>query len=52
MFNVVETNWTDDTRVEYRSGYICILYVALYLLPFIYGDDALMIQLDKVEFNS
>ena len=26
---VVGINWTDDTRLEYRPGYVYILYVAL-----------------------
>ena len=29
-----------------------IIYVALWLLLLLYGDDALIIQLDKDEFNS
>jgi len=49
---VVETNWTGDTGVEYRLRYVYIIYVALYLLPLLYGNDALIIQLGKVELNS
>jgi len=49
---VVATNWTSDTRVEHRLGYVCILYVALELLPLLYGDDSLIIQFGKAELNS
>ena len=49
---MIPTSWTGDTLVEHRSGYVCIIYVALQLLPLLYGDDALIIQLDKAELNS
>ena len=49
---MVETSWTGDTRVEYQLGYVYIIYVVVYLLPLLYGDDALIIQLGKDEFNS
>jgi len=49
---MIETSWTGDARVEYRPGYVYIIYAALYLLPLLYDDDALMIQLSKDEFNS
>ena len=48
---MVGTSWTGDTRVEHRPGYVYILYVVLYL-PLLYGDDALIIQVGKDEFNS
>ena len=49
---MVGTSWTGDIRVEHRLRYVYILYVVLYLLPLLYDDDALMIQLGKDEFNS
>ena len=49
---MVETSWTGDIRVNHRPRYDYIIYVALYLLPLLYDDDALIIQLGKVEFNS
>ena len=45
-------SWTGDTRVEHRPGYIYILYVVLQLLFLLYGDDALIVQLDKAKLNS
>jgi len=48
---MVETSWTGDTRVERQSEYVCIIYVELWLLPLLYSDDALMIQLGKVALN-
>ena len=50
--HVVVTSWTGETRVENQPGYIYILYVALYLLPLLYGDNDFMIQLGKDELNS
>ena len=48
---MVEISWTSDTRVEHQLKYVRILYVVLQVLPFLYGDDALMIQLGKIELN-
>ena len=50
--HVVETSWIGDTRMEQRPGYVYILYVVLQLLSLLYNDDALMIHLGKIEFNS
>jgi len=49
---VIGISWPGDTRVEYQHGYVYIMYVVLQLLPLLYGDDALMMQLGKDEFNS
>ena len=48
---MVETCCTGDTRVERRPRYVYILYVALKLLPLVYGDNALMIQLGKIKLT-
>ena len=49
---MIGTSWTGDTRVVHRPRYVYILYVVLQLLPLLYGDDALIMQLSKVELNS
>ena len=49
---MVETSWTGDTRVEHRPRCDYIIYVVVQLLLLLYGDDALMLQLGKVESNS
>ena len=49
---MVGTSWTGDTRVEHQPGYVYIMYVVLWLLPLLYGDDALMILVGKDEFNT
>ena len=48
---MVETSWTGDTRVEHRPGYIYPMCNIVATTP-LYGNDTLMIQLDKIEFNS